>query len=392
MTARLVPLGEVSELRSGVGFPKRFQGRADGDFPFAKVGDISAVARSGGRRLSGAANHVMSTDLHALRAKPFPPGTIVFAKIGEAIRQNFRAVAQVSILLDNNVMGAIPSDQVDPDYLFHFLASLDLYRFAQSTTVPSLRKSELARIVMPLPTIEEQRRIAAVLDAADALRAKRRQALAKLDSLTHAIFFEMFGDRRNPERDRVDAKLGDCVELFSGSTLPEGEEFGEQVGGYALVKVSDLARDGNEKFITSTREWSSEAGSAASTCPSDSIVFAKRGGAIAKNRKRITTIPSVLDPNLMGVTPKSELLTLAYLYAWFERLDLQSIQSGSSVPQLNKKDLAPLKLKLPRVEDQNKYARLVDNVDSIKSQMLQQSLQLDTLFASLQQKAFRGEL
>ena len=245
---------------------------------------------------------------------------------------------------------------------------------------------------VPLPTIEEQRRIAAVLDAADALRAKRRQALAKLDSLTQAIFFEMFGDRRNPERGQADAKLGDCVELFSGSTLPEGEEFGGQVGGYALVKVSDLARDGNEKFITSTREWSSEAGPAASTCPSDSIVFAKRGGAIAKNRKRITTIPSVLDPNLMGVTPKTELLTLAYLYAWFERLDLQSIQSGSSVPQLNKKDLAPLELKLPRVEDQNKYARLVDNVDSIRSQMLQQSLQLDTLFASLQQRAFRGEL
>ena len=183
MTARLVPLGEVAELRSGVGFPMRFQGRADGDFPFAKVGDISAVARSGGRRLSGAANHVMSTDLHALRAKPFPPGTIAFAKIGEAIRQNFRAVAQVSILLDNNVMGAIPSDQVDPDYLFHFLASLDLYRFAQSTTVPSLRKSELARIAMPLPPIEEQRRIAAVLDTAEALRAKRRQALAKLDQM-----------------------------------------------------------------------------------------------------------------------------------------------------------------------------------------------------------------
>ena len=332
-----------------------------------------------------------------VQARRLEAGDIVFARTGSTgnslmIRDCPDGAVFASYLIRLRVQPGV----ADPGYVSHFFQSPGYWRQIASVSDGGVQKgvnaSKLKKLLVPLPAIKEQRRIAAVLDAAEALRAKRRQALAKLGSLTQAIFFEMFGDRRNPERGQADVQLGDCVELFSGSTLPEGEEFGGQVGGYALVKVSDLARDGNEKFITSTREWSSEAGPAASTCPSDSIVFAKRGGAIAKNRKRITTIPSVLDPNLMGVTPKSELLTLAYLYAWFEQLDLQSIQSGSSVPQLNKKDLAPLKLKLPRVEDQNKYARLVDNVDSIKSQMLQQSLQLDTLFASLQQKAFRGEL
>lgn len=287
------------------------------------------------------------------------------------------------------------SDRFDPSYLRHALVS-DRFHKAFMQTVAGVggsllraRPSYVAEIKVPLPPIEEQRRIAAVLDAAEALQAKRRQAINVLDSLTQAIFTDMFGD---PVQDETITRLGECVDMYSGSTLPEGEEFEGQVSGYALVKVSDLARDGNEKFINSTREWTPVKGPSASTCPSGSIVFPKRGAAIAKNRKRITTIPSVLDPNLMGVTPKSHSLTLPYLYAWFERLDLQSIQSGSSVPQLNKKDLAPLELKLPRIENQVKFAQLVGNVDSARAHMVQQLQQLDILFASLQQRAFRGEL
>lgn len=296
-------------------------------------------------------------------------------------------------ICSTDILPIRPGPNLDRRYLLHYLRTPELLSHAASKAVginlPRLSPNVLELFQIPLPSIEEQRRIAAVLDAAEALQAKRRQAINVLDSLTQAIFTDMFGD---PVQDETITRLGECVDLYSGSTLPEGEEFEGQVSGYALVKVSDLARDGNEKFINSTREWTPVKGPSASTCPSGSIVFPKRGAAIAKNRKRITTIPSVLDPNLMGVTPKSHSLTLPYLYAWFERLDLQSIQSGSSVPQLNKKDLAPLELKLPRVENQIKFAQLVGNVDSARAHMVQQLQQLDILFASLQQRAFRGDL
>ena len=87
------------------------------------------------------------------------------------------------------------SDRLDGSYLFHFLpAALNEIEHRSSfVTVKHLSRSRLKEIPLPLPPIEEQRRIAAVLDAADSLRTKRRQALAKLETLTQAIFIDMFG-------------------------------------------------------------------------------------------------------------------------------------------------------------------------------------------------------
>ncbi len=158
-------LGDLAELRSGYGFPVKHQGRQFGDFPFAKVGDISTAARAGSRYLTAASNYVNESDLSTLKAEPFQRGTVAFAKIGEAIRQNFRVIADVDLLLDNNVMGLVPRAGIEPSYLFALMRVVDLYPMAQSTTVPSIRKSELARMPVPVPSSSLQRRFVE-LDAA----------------------------------------------------------------------------------------------------------------------------------------------------------------------------------------------------------------------------------
>src|SRR5690606_7827179 len=114
--------------------------------------------------------------------------------IGEAIRQNHRVVAGCEMLIDNNAMAAVPSSRVDGRYLYHFLRTVDLYALASATTVPALRKSDLQQIPTPCPPLAEQRRISAILDKADALRTKRREALAQLGRLAESIFLDMFGD------------------------------------------------------------------------------------------------------------------------------------------------------------------------------------------------------
>ena len=200
MTNKVVPLGDIATLQAGFGFPPSLQGRASGQYPFAKVGDISRCGRSASSILSKADHYVDASDVLTIRAKVVPPGSILFAKIGEAIRQNHRVVAGCEMLIDNNAMAAIPKASVDSHFLFHYLKTVDFYCLAPATTVPALRKSDLEKLEVPLPPLPEQRRIAAILDQADALRAKRREALAQLDSLTQSIFIEMFGDPvRNPK-------------------------------------------------------------------------------------------------------------------------------------------------------------------------------------------------
>ena len=98
-------------------------------------------------------------------------------------------------------MAAIPNGRVESRYLYHFLRTVDFYRLASATTVPALRKSNLERLPVPLPPLAEQKRIAGILDAVDTLRAKRREALAQLDTLLQSTFLDMFGDPvTNPMR------------------------------------------------------------------------------------------------------------------------------------------------------------------------------------------------
>ena len=101
-------------------------------------------------------------------------------------------------LISNQQINAIIFDpiQVDARYGYHAARSLTplLEHFAPSTTVKIVKKSAFAEFQIPLPPLAEQKRIAAILDAADALRAKRREALAQLDSLLQSTFLDMFGD------------------------------------------------------------------------------------------------------------------------------------------------------------------------------------------------------
>jgi type I restriction enzyme S subunit len=378
-------------LQAGYGFPVDLQGKTSGHYPFAKVGDISRCGRSESSVLSSADHYVDDEDLVKLKAKPVPPGSVLFAKIGEAIRQNHRVVAGCEMLIDNNAMAAIPSELIDSRFLYHFLKTVDFYALAPATTVPALRKSELEKVKVPHPPLPEQRRIAAILDQADALRAKRRGALALLDELQRGIFIEMFGDPITNHKRWPIACLGSVADFYAGNSLPEGVPFVGQKDGYLLMKVSDMNLVGNERLVEKCQLWSKVSGARSATCPAKSIVIPKRGGAIGTNKKRMTVRPTVLDPNLMAVFAKGPLLP-DYLFQWFMGFDLSSIASGSSVPQLNKQDLAPLEIQTPPAELQKIFGERCRKLEVLKSDAKTALSWTERLFSSLQHRAFRGEL
>jgi type I restriction enzyme, S subunit len=160
-----VNLADVSTIRSGVGFPKPLQGRASGELPFVKVSDISIAVLNADGLLTGAANYVSSEEAKDLGAKVFGPGTVLFAKIGEGVRLNRRAMARVPAVADNNVMGLIPEEAIThPKYLYYYTQTLDLYEYAQATAVPSVRKSDIEQVEIPLPPVGKQRRIVAAIE------------------------------------------------------------------------------------------------------------------------------------------------------------------------------------------------------------------------------------
>ena len=332
---------------------------------------------------------------------PFLDGDVLVAKITPCFENGKIAQARLQRShgfgsTEFHVVRARPGI-AESRYLHHYLRLEEVRANGQRRMTGSggqrrVPASFLADLAIPLPPLEEQRRIAAILDQAETLRTQRRTALALLDSLTQSLFLDMFGDLATNPQSFQTKSLCEVATFYGGNSLPSGLEFTNQVGGYFLMKVSDMNLPGNEREILQCQSWSDVAGSKASTCPVGSIVVPKRGGAIGTNKKRITTRPTVLDPNLMAICPNPDQLNQEFLFQWFLGFDLASIASGSSVPQLNKQDLAPLTMLVPPLPLQQTFATRIASIEALKATHRRALAALDALFASLQQRAFAGQL
>jgi type I restriction enzyme S subunit len=155
-------MGAVAQVVPGYGFPEKYQGKVDGEIPFFKVRDISEAFLKGSIYLKKANNYVTLSDCEELRAKPLKEGSIVFAKIGEALKLNRRAILTQPSLVDNNVVGISPIPEVFCSlYAYYYLLTVRLEGLSRATTVPSVRKSDIEEIEIPLAPFNEQRRIVA---------------------------------------------------------------------------------------------------------------------------------------------------------------------------------------------------------------------------------------
>jgi len=318
---RRLPLEQIfPEHRSG--FWGKEPGTLDRDVRIVRNGDVGA---DGSIRWSDLPRRALTDAEYSKSA--LAAGDILLTTSGNCARVGWVGKLSEPTSASNftRLLRADPK-LVDSRYVFHLMNSaqflLTCAPFVRGTTMENLSvRDAFAAIELPAPTLEEQRRISAILDVADVLRVRRRQALDQLNALRRSIFIDMFG-RPLGQPSASTVALGDVAELFSGGTLPDGTEFNGQPGGFALVKVSDLARPGNDRDLRTTAAWRPSPGPASSTCPPGSVVIPKRGGAIATNRKRIATRHSILDPNLMGVLPMDGRIQTEYLFGWFDLLAL----------------------------------------------------------------------
>lgn len=147
----------------------------------------------------------------------------------------------------------------------------------------------------------------------------------------------------------------DLININNGQVLTEFEENGK----LACVKVSDLNIAKNENEIITSSHWTNQ--NLKGILEVQSIVFPKRGGAIATNKKRFTSIPCVIDNNLMGLTSiNKKILLPKYLYYFFLSFDLISISKAAEVPLINNPDIYSIKIPLPPLETQQQIIEKLD--------------------------------
>ena len=226
-------LGDVCHFYTGTGFPTELQGKTSGELPFYKVGDISINAAAGNTRLSMCNNYISRQEANELKGTILPADTIVFAKIGEALKLNRRAITNCDCLVDNNVMGIAPDAEVlRIGFFFYFMKRLKMQDLAESTTVPSVRKSKLERVEITVPSIEEQIEIERKLQATDSIIQKRKQQLSALDNLIKARFVEM-----TEGADTVPTRMGDVATYINGYAF-KPIDWAEK--GLPIIRIQNL--------------------------------------------------------------------------------------------------------------------------------------------------------
>lgn len=334
------------------------------------------------------------------RCKP-EKGDVLYTKVGTTgiakaidINREFSIFVSVALLKLKS--------EVIPEYLEKVLNAPICKKQAESLTQGAANRNlvikDLKCIEIPLPPLSEQKRIAAILnEQMEAVEKARKATEAQLEAakaLPAAYLRAVFESEEANSWER--RKLGEICHIIGGNTLPDQiiSEVDERV--YCL-KVSDLDKSFcDNNYINSGQIYTKRSLAGNRIIPPQSIVFPKRGGAIATNKKRILTVNAVLDPNLMAVYPSGKNLSNKYLYFWFESWDLSSIQSGNSVPQINGKDIAPLEIPIPPLPKQQQIASTLteqmQEVERLKQNLKEQLDTINKLPAVLLRRAFNGEL
>ena len=188
-------LRDCCDFYAGTGFPEIYQGASKGEYPFYKVGDISTNVIAGNIYLEECENYVSHNVVAQIKGTIIPAGTVVFAKIGEALKKNRRAITRRESLVDNNAMGVAPhADFLREKYFYYFMLALKMEQYAEATAVPSVRKTRLEQVLINIPPLKQQTQIENLLDSLNNIISLRRHQIQILNDLIKARFVELFGD------------------------------------------------------------------------------------------------------------------------------------------------------------------------------------------------------
>lgn len=298
-----------------------------------------------------------------------------------------------------------PKADIDPLFFFYACRAIDLPARGYNRHFTVLKEKELS---YP-PDANEQRAVAGVLRKTESALQQQAALLDNLQELKRAAMRELLtrGLRGEAQKETeiglvpeswnvecLDSRAQVVSTRMSYTELEGAESAHENAVRVIGIKVSDMNRVGNETVLTSAAlEKSLDTNHSEYRCaPPGTIVFPKRGAAIATNKKRLTTTWSVFDPNVIGVIP-SDSINSGFLFHWFQSFDLKTITEPGPTPQINKKHLDPLPIPVPStVEEQREIATILDALDCKIALHRQKRTVLEALFQSLLHKLMTGDI
>jgi type I restriction enzyme, S subunit len=378
-------LSAIAEVRSGGGAPQDPDAYTSTGHPFVRAGSLPKL-------LGGACEDSLEKLEPAIAAQYglslFPTGTVLFAKSGMSATKGHVYRLRKPAYVVNHLAALVPHKIEDSGFLVRVLQRYPPTVLIKDSAYPSIRLCDIEQMKVLAPSHSAERmRIAEVLDQAEALKVKCRASLAKLDTLTQAIFFDMFGDpTANPKAWPVYT-----IKNVADIIVPTRDKPRQFNGIIPWVTLPDL----DELYVSTAKHLLSEEDAAVVSnrlIPASSVLLSC---AATLGKVAINTVPVYANQQFYGLLPHRGILNAEYLAVclmakgehFFARL------GGSfTIGFFSKQRALGIQIPIPALQLQSEFARRLFTLEKIKAMRRISLTELDALFASLQHRAFRGEL
>ena len=393
---RTVPLQQICAIQIGKTPSRSVPEYWGGELPWVTISDFAA-----GRIVTTTKEKITGIGAAKSGSKRIPRGTLL---LSFKLSLGKRTISGCDVFTNEAIaaLHILDHDVAARDYLYWALGSIDydslVDRAAKGKT---LNKAKLKRLQIPLPPLAEQKRIAGILDAADALRAKRREALAQLDTLLQSTFLDMFGDPVTNSMGWETEGFDNWLDNIDSGWSPTCLNRKALIHEWGVLKLGAVTwcefDDSDQKALPPSLAPRPEL----EVAPGD-LLFVRKNtydlvAAVAyvhKVRSRLMLSDLIFRLRLksgIGIRP-------AFLWQLLiqpkQRRVIQRFAGGSagSMPNISKAKLKTLKLVKPPLDLQHRFAAIAESVERQKASQRAHLAELDTLFASLQSRAFRGDL
>lgn len=350
---RFAHVGDVTEVRSGWGFPHSEQGGIEGEFPFFKVGDMNLPGNN--IFMNRAKNYIDREAIRRLKISPAPRGTVIFPKIGAAVATNKKRILLEPAAYDNNVMGLIPGAELHSRFLLYWIQTIDLSKIANdSGAVPSIRKSEMQAVRIPVPPLEVQRAIVEVLDTFSKLEAELEAELeARKQQYEH--YQNQLLSFSEGEADWL--TLGDigrvamCKRIFKDETSPSGDVPFFKIGTFGGKPDAFISRELYDEYRNRF------------SFPNRGDILLSAAGTIGRAIPYDGEPAYFQDSNIVWLAHNESVVLNSYLRYWYRVVKWTT--DGGTIKRLYNENLRKAKIAVPPLEEQHRIVAILDKFDAL---------------------------
>ena len=380
---RKIRLVDLSESISAGGTPRRSKKECwkNGSIPWLKISDMKK------RNISETDEKITKEGLKNSSAKIFPKGTIVysiFATLGSI------GILDIESATNQAIAGIIPkNDIVNTKYLYYCLKTERNKIIAKRShaTQDNLNLSILKNHEISIPPLDDQNKIVSLLEKTEKAKELRKKADKLTEDLLKSVFLKMFKENLKFET----KKIGDICNIQSGGT-PSRTKKEYWSNGKIPWLGSTVCKD---SYVNKSDQFITENGfknSSAKIFKKGTILVALVGATIGKTA--YLNFEAATNQNIAGIYPKEETdLNFEYLFYSIKSLYYRFMSlSNDKFKMANLTFVRNLEIQIPPISLQKRFASIVKEVESVKEQQKESRTQIDNLFNSLMQKAFRGEI